>query len=547
MGEVISNYDSDVIIAGGGLAGIVSALELLNQNKKVILFERGLEEDFGGLAKVSFGGMFFVDTPIQQRGGIKDSPELAFKDWCRVAKFSDDDILPKKWAKHYVYHCKDQVFDWLKGEGIKFFPVVHWVERGLYTPGNSYPRFHLVWGTGFELVRVLVNNLRNHPNAKQNLILKFSHKVEEVLFEEDRVIGIKGKEETTGKVFNSFANATIISSGGIGGNIDKVKENWYKPWGAAPEKILNGCNLFADGYLHDELEKSNVKITHLDKMWPYAAGVHHPRPTIPNQGLSLVPPKSAIWLNSKGERIGPMPLITAYDTRYLVSQICKQEKKYSWQVLNLKIARKELAISGAEFNPDIRDKKLFKFLKSLLFGNKELVKDMIDNCIDFVTANSIEELAVKMNALNGDEEVDVNKLKEAIGDYDSNISRGQKFHNDDQLRRIAHARNYKGDKIRTSKFQKIVDPKTFPLIAIREFIVSRKTLGGIQTDLNCCVLDIDGNRINGLYSTGEASGFGGGGMHGKGALEGTFLGGCVFTGRIAAHSIVGKSLIKSEE
>lgn len=541
-----STYSADVIVAGGGIAGIVTALELLNLNKKVILFERGPESDFGGLAKVSFGGMFFVDTPIQRKSGIKDSPELAFKDWCRVANFKDEDLLPKQWAKHYVYHCRDYVYEWLKKEGVSFFPVVHWVERGLFRPGNSYPRFHLIWGTGHELIKVLVKKLRTHPKAKENLEIKFSHKVEELVENESKIVGVNGMDEAARVSFTARANSIVIASGGIGGNIPRVKENWFKPWGEAPEKILNGTNLYADGHLHDEAEKHKAKITHLDLMWPYAAGVHHPRPTIKNQGLSLVPPKSALWLNFKGERIGPIPLITAYDTRFLVEQVCKQEKKYSWQVLNRKIADKELAISGAEFNPALRDKKIFKFIKSILFGNKELVDDMLDNCPDFIVANNIEELVKKMNELTGENDVELAKLKEAIEDYDANIERGPKFFNDDQLRRIAHTRNYKGDKVRTSKFQKIYDKKALPLIAIREFIVSRKTLGGIQTDLKCRVLDQEGKVIRGLYSTGEAAGFGGGGMHGEGALEGTFLGGCVFTGRIAAYSIADKSLIKEE-
>lgn len=535
---------TDVIIAGGGVSGIVSAIELLNLNKSVLLFERGPEADFGGLAKESFGGVFFVDTPLQRRSGMKDSPELAFKDWCRVAKFSDQDIIPKEWAKSYVYNCTDKVYDWLKQEGIKFFPAVHWVERGLFTPGNSYPRFHLIWGTGYELIRVLVNNLLNHPNAKNNLQIKFNHKVDDLLLENDKVVGVIGENEENNTSFSAKADAVIIASGGIGGNIERVKENWYKPWGNPPEKILNGTNLYADGHLHDAVSKLNANITHMDKMWPYAAGVHHPRPTIPDQGLSLVPPKSALWLNFKGERIGPMPLITAFDTRFLVSQICKQEKKYSWQVLNLKIAHKELAISGSEFNQAIRDKKIFTFIKTLLFGNKDLVDDMITNCPDFVVANTIEELVKKMNALTGSDDVNEASLKEAIESYDDNIKRGPKFFNDDQLRRIAHARNYTGDKIRTSKFKMINDPKAMPLIAIREFIVSRKTLGGIQTNLDCNVLTQEGNKIDGLYAIGEASGFGGGGMHGKGALEGTFLGGCIYTGRIAAYSIAGKALIK---
>jgi len=535
---------ADAIIIGGGIAGIVSALELLNLDKKVILFERGLESDLGGLAKVSFGGMFFVDTPIQRRGGIKDSPKLAYDDWCRVAHFNENDHYPKLWAKHYVYHCKNYVFEWLKKEGVKFFPVVHWVERGLFRPGNSYPRFHLIWGTGHELVRVLLKNLREHPKAGSNLTIKCQHKVEEFIVQDNRIVGVNGVDTNTDQAFRAEAKAVVIASGGIGGSIKRVKENWYKPWGDPPETILNGSHPFADGLLHDEAEKYNAKITHMDKMWPYAAGVHHPRPKNKDEGLSLVPPKSALWLNYKGERIGPMPLITAYDTRFLVEQICKQEKKYSWQVLNRKIADKEFAISGAEFNQAIRDKKIVGFLKTLLFGNKELVDDMLANCVDFVVADSIEELGHKMNELSGDNDVDIAILKEAITSYDDNIERGPKFYNDEQLRRIAHTRRYSGDKIRTSKFQKIVDEKAGPLIAIREFIVSRKTLGGIQTDLQCKVMDNEGNTIPGLYSTGEAAGFGGGGMHGRGALEGTFLGGCVFTARIVAHTIADKSLIE---
>ena len=534
---------ADVIIAGGGIAGIVSAIELLNLNKRVLILERGPEEEFGGLAKQSFGGIFFVDSPLQRKAGMKDNPELAYDDWCRVAGFAEDDVLPKAWAKRYVDHCTAFVYHWLKKEGIRFFPAVHWVERGLFTPGNSYPRFHLVWGTGHELIRVLQSNLINHRNADK-LDIYYHHRVDEFVKEGASVTGVFGVDELTNEPFSAYADAVIIASGGIGGNIDRVKENWFKEWGKAPEKILNGTNLYADGHLHDASKKLNAKITHLDKMWPYAAGVHHPRPTIPNQGLSLVPPKSALWLNYKGERIGPMPLITAFDTRFLVEQVCKQEKKYSWQVLNLKIAHKELAISGAEFNPAIRDKKFFKFLKTLVFGNKELVTDMVDNCKDFVIANSIEELVDKMNSLAQSDDVDVVTLKKAISRYDNTIARGPKYFNDDQLRRIAHARNYTGDKIRTCKFQKINDPKALPLIAIREFIVSRKTLGGIQTNLDCKVLNMEGKEIPGLYGVGEATGFGGGGIHGKGALEGTFLGTCIFTGRIAAHQIAGKQLIK---
>jgi predicted oxidoreductase len=272
-------------------------------------------------------------------------------------------------------------------------------------------------------------------------------------------------------------------------------------------------------------------------MWNYAAGVHHPRPRKPNHGLSLVPSRSALWLNWRGERIGPQPLVSGFDTRRLVTDICAQEKAYSWQVLNLRIALKELAISGAEFNPSVRDKKVFGFLRDILFGNRWLVNDMLDHCEDFVTANSLPELVEKMNALQGDASVQVDAVTDAVTRYDATIKRGRNFMNDEQLRRIAELRQYRGDKVRLCKFQPIQDQKALPLIAIREFITSRKSLGGIQTDLQSRVLSASGKPIAGLYAVGEAAGFGGGGVHGLRALEGTFLGGCILSARLAAKAI----------
>lgn len=547
-------YQADVVIVGGGLAGIVSALELLEEGKKVLILDRGSEEEFGGLCKLAFGGMFFVDTPLQRIGGIKDSPELALKDWFAVAQFDETDKWPKAWAKLYVNTCTDLVYKWLQKNKINFFPVVHWVERGLERTGNSVPRFHMVWGTGFELSNRLSKLLLEHRAAKENLQIKFHHKVEEILVENGCVIGVSGNQETQDKFsleikqeksFIAKGQNTVIATGGLGGSMEKVRKYWNKDFGTAPEIILNGTNTYADGHMHEAVKNINGKLTHLDNHWHYAAGIHHPKPHFVNQGLSLVPPKSALWLNYKGERIGPKPLITAFDTRFLVEQVCKQEKKMSWQVLNMKIAYKEFAISGSEHNEAIRDKKFFSFLQGILFGNKKLVNHMIADCEDFVIANSIEELAEKMNALNGNNDVDVNSMREAINNYDSQIDLGEDKFTDEQLKRIQEVRKYRGDKVRTCKYQKINDKSTFPLIAIREFVVSRKTLGGIQTDLDCRVLsdNLANEPIPGLFAIGESAGFGGGGMHGKAALEGTFLGGCVLTGRIVAKTIVGKKLI----
>lgn len=535
-----NTYQADVIVVGGGLAGVVTALELLEHGRSVVLIDRDKEEHFGGLSNWAFGGMFFVDSQHQRRAGIRDSVDLALRDWYSFAEFSEEDHWPKRWAEQFVHLCTDEGYRWLRGKGIKWFPAIHWVERGLFRPGNSVPRFHLTWGTGRELVQVLIGHLRNHAR-RDRLQLVFGHRVETLTTTDNQVDGVRGVLEESGEPFTARAEQVVVAAGGIGGSIERVKENWPADWGRPPEMILNGTDPFGDGTLHDAAEKVNGHITHLDWMWNYAAGVHHPQPRHPEHGLSLVPPKSALWVNFRGERFGPVPLITAYDTRYLVERICREEKKYSWQILNLRIAYKEFAISGSEHNAALRDKKLAPFLRSVLFGNRKLVHEMIDSCEDFVVADSIGELAEKMNALTGTGDVEIGALRDSIGHYDAQIDRGRKFFNDEQLRRIAHTRQYVGDRLRTCKFQKIYDTRALPLIAIREFILARKSLGGIQTDLQCRVLSRPENgqqaTIPGLYAVGEAAGFGGGGMHGKRALEGTFLSSCVLTGRLAARSI----------
>ncbi|MBI1287777.1 MAG: FAD-binding dehydrogenase [Flavobacteriales bacterium] len=542
----MKEYKADAVIVGGGIAGIAAAFELLNEGQKVLVIDRDVEAELGGLAKWSFGGMFFVDSPLQRRGGIKDSVDLALSDWHSVADFGEEDVLPKAWAEQYVNMCTDHIYRWLtKEHGTKFFPVVHWVERGLFKPGNSYPRFHMVWGTGKGLTDDLIKSLRNHSKTATHLQMVYRHKAEELIVEGGRVVGVTGMDEEANVPFVAKGENVLVATGGMGGNIQRVKDTWYKPWGEPPEVILNGSHPYALGDMHDAVGRANGNVTHLDWHWHYAAGVRHPRPKWKDHGLSLVPPKSALWLDHTGKRFGPNPLITAYDTRWTVEEICKQEKKYSWQILNMKIMIKEFAISGSESNESIRDKNLVGFLKDILLGNTKLVNDMI-NSPDFVTANTLEELVDKMNALQGTDDVKLEHVKQSVLPYDAMIDRGPTFHDDEQLRRIAHARQYRGDKVRTCKFQKIVDPKAMPLVAIRESILSRKTLGGIQTDLGGRVMSIPVNGksepIPGLYAIGEAAGFGGGGSHGKGALEGTFLGGCVLTARIAAKTIAGKKL-----
>ena len=533
---------TEVVIIGAGIAGIVCALELLEQGRRVLLLDRDVPEKLGGLARESMGGMFAVDTPEQRRAGARDSVDLALADWHSFAEFTPEAHWPRQWAQAYVTHCTQHMYWWLRAKGVKYFPVPHWVERGQFTPGNSVPRFHLVWGTGEGLVSALLAHLQQ-PQWAQRLELQFEQCVQGLLRQDGRVLGCHGVDQRNEKPFEVRAEVVVIAAGGINGSIDRVRANWHADWQPAPQTILNGSHQYADGRLHDAAQAAGAQLTHLDKMWNYAAGVHHYASNKPHAGLSLVPPKSALWLNAKGERIGPQPLVTGFDTRELVTQICRQPGGYSWQVLNHKIALKELAVSGASHNPSIRDRQWLAFVRDLLFGNRWLVRTLVDNCKDFVVAQSLPELVDKMNALQGDDAVQLATLEQAVMRFDAQVRLKPKFRNDEQLRRIAYTRGYSGDKIRTCASQPIVDAKAMPLIAIREFIISRKSLGGIQTDLQSRALDADGHPISGLFAIGEAAGFGGGGVHGLRALEGTFLGGCVLTARAAAASMDGRNLL----
>ena len=537
----------DVAIVGGGLAGISAAIELLDQGLKIVIIDRDSEENFGGLAIQSLGGMTLINTPIQRLNKIQDSPEIALRDWHACAHFSDHDHWPRQWVELYVNRSVDDIYHWLKPRGIRFFPIPHWVERGELGDGNSVPRYHIVWGTGRHLTLTLINELKSHLNSR-NITYLFDYKVESLLTNGKSVCGLQGFHEKTGEAFEVDAAIVLVASGGINGDIDRVKKEWDKTWGTAPEHILNGAHRYADGTLQDAVKLIDGKVTHLHQMWNYAAGIHHPAPSLPKEGLSLIPPKSALWLDATGKRFGPLPLVTGFDTHNICKRISMDPYGYSWQVMNWKIALKEIAVSGAESNTAFRDRKIIQLARDIFLGNRALLEYLVAECEDVVTANSLEELVENMNGLNsssqtvGKGSIELEKIKRSIHDYDAQIDRGREFHNDDQLRRIAQVRHWRGDRSRTCKFAKILDKKSMPLVAFREFIVSRKSMGGIQTDLQSRVLSNSGEPIPGLYAAGEAAGFGGGGINGLKSLEGTFISNCILNARMAVRSITSQPL-----
>jgi predicted oxidoreductase len=525
----------DVVVVGGGLAGIVTALEALRAGLSVALADRDSPERFGGLALWAFGGMALVGTPLQARMGIPDTPERALQDWIRFGELREEDALPLAWARHYVEHSRAQVHDWLLAEGLKFMPAVNWVERGRHGDGNSLPRYHVVWGTARELTRRMIAALRGADSGGR-LTLLHRHRVVALEHGAGQVTGAIAVDEADGAERRLDAPVVVLAMGGINGGHDECRANWPKDR-PMPAAMLNGAHPNSDGRLHRWVEATlGGGIAHAGEMWNYAAGFPHPQPHFEGHGLSAIPCKSALWLDHRGMRIGPEPLVTGFDTHWLCQRVAAQEQPWTWHLLNWRIAKKEFAISGAEHNQRIRDMQMPAFLLETLLGSARLVRRMQRESPDFLVDDTLAGLAAKMNALTGTQDVDAAALQATADAFDANFARGARLNNDDQIRRILHARQWGPDRLRTCRPAPLQKPGAGPFVAIRMQLVTRKSLGGLQTDLQSRVLDAAGRPIPGLYCVGEAAGFGGGGASGRRSLEGTFLPGCILTARAAARS-----------
>lgn len=529
------NVQSDVLVVGGGLAGIVTAIECLRAGKRVTLVDRDTPERLGGLALWAFGGMALVDTPLQRRMKIKDSPEIALRDWIRFGELGEGDVLPRQWASYYVEHSRAQVYDWVTGNGLKFMPAVNWVERGMQGDGNALPRYHVVWGTSRQLTLRMIEVL-HQANTGNRLTVLSQHQILALESQGGVLTGATGVNQQTGQPVRFEAQAVVLAMGGINGGHEQTRANWL-PGRPMPATMLNGAHPFADGKLHHLVAGLGGQITHAGEMWNYAAGFPHPQPHFEGHGLSAIPCKSALWLDHSGRRIGPEPLVTGFDTHHLCQRVAAQEKPYTWQVMNWRIAAKEFAISGAEHNQRIRDRQFPLFLKETLLGNHRLVRQMAAESKHFLVDDTLAGLTAKMNALTGTQDVRADVLQQTVNAFDANFSRGDSVVNDDQIRRIEHARHWGPDRLRTCKPAPLQKPGAGPFIAIQMQLITRKSLGGLQTDLQSRVLNAAGQPMPGLYCVGEAAGFGGGGASGKRSLEGTFLPGCILTARAAARSI----------
>lgn len=544
-------YDADVIVIGAGLAGLVATAELAAAGRSVLLLDQEPEQSIGGQAHWSFGGLFLVDSPEQRRMRIRDSHALALQDWFGTAGFDrpEDDAWARKWAEAYVDFAAGEKRAWLHGLGVRFFPVVGWAERGGYDAtghGNSVPRFHITWGTGPGLVAPFERQVREGV-AGGLVRFGFRHRVTglgttagavdtvtgEVLAPSSVPRGTASSREVTG-AFSYRAQAVIVTSGGIGGNHELVRSQWPARLGTPPARMLSGVPAHVDGLMLGIAENAGAHHVNRDRMWHYTEGIENWNPIWARHGIRILPGPSSLWLDATGRRL-PVPLFPGFDTLGTLEHIMRTGHDHTWFVLDQKIIGKEFALSGSEQNPDLTGKSVRDVLGRARADVPGPVRAFMDKGADFVVERDLAALVRGMNRITGEDLIDEAALRREITARDREIA--NPFTKDLQVTAIRGARRYLGDKlIRTAPPHRILDPAAGPLIAVRLSILTRKSLGGLQTDLSSRVLTAGGEPLPGVYAAGEAAGFGGGGVHGYRSLEGTFLGGCLFSGRAAGRA-----------
>ncbi|AWT26259.1 KsdD-like steroid dehydrogenase [Corynebacterium provencense] len=558
---------TDVIVVGCGLAGMVAAYEAQRAGLSVLILDQENRANLGGQAYWSLGGLFYVGSPEQRLMGVKDSEELAWRDWENSANYDDtrpggDDHWAREWGRAYVHFAATQKRDYLKGLGLSVLPTVGWAERGSGDAsghGNSVPRFHLTWGTGPEVVRVFREPLLEAEKAGR-VRFAFRHRVDSLTVEADRngtrrVVGVRGSVlcpcddlprgvASPREVVDTFdlrAAAVVVTSGGIGGNLDLVRRSWpTEQWGQCPDDLVSGVPAHVDGRMLAITEDAGAATVNTDRMWAYAEGMKNWDPIWPDHGIRIIPGPSSMWFDATGQRL-PTNLFPGSDNLAALSHIGRTGHGYSWFVLDKTIAAKEFIFSGSEQNPDLTDKEFRKLLGKIGPGMHVAVQNFMDHGEDWVIANDLDALVTGMNELAHAEKpgaptIDVDRLRRQVEDRDSQIE--NKFSKDAQVNYIHTARKFLGDKIvRAAAPHRILDNRHGPLIAVRLRILTRKTLGGLETDLSGRCLRPDGSVLPGLYAAGEVAGFGGGGMHGKNALEGTFLGGCIHSGKRVGEAL----------
>ena len=548
--------DSDVIVVGTGLSGLVVAQELAAAARSVIMLDAEPLDSVGGQAHWSLGGLFMVNSPEQRRLRIHDTEELALADWLGSAAFDRlEDYWPRRWAEAYVNFAAGDQRRWLHELGVRWFPLVQWAERGGYaTPGhgNSVPRFHIVWGTGPGLVEPFASSVMHSRRVR----IRSRHQVTSlqtepsgvrvsgrVLEQTDLPRGVRTSRTGVGE-FTYSAQAAVVASGGIGGNFDLIRQNWPAEWGSAPQRMIAGVPDYVDGSMLKIVEAAGGRVINPDRMWHYPEGVLNHSPVWSHHGIRILAGPSSLWLDARGQRF-PVPLFPGFDALGALRHVINSGYDYSWLVLDQATLSTEIALSGSEQNGDLTGRSLKRLAGRLRSGTTPEVRAFQEVGVDFVSAGSVPELAAQMNQLVGEHLIDDGALRQVIEARDLQVRSG--LGKDPQVVATAAARRFLGDRLlRVVSPHELLDPKApgaghagsgGPLVAIRLHVLTRKTLGGLETDLEGRVMRADGSVLQGVYAVGEAAGFGGGGVHGYRALEGTFLGGCLFSGRTAGRSL----------
>ena len=544
--------DCDLLVVGAGLAGLAAATEAAGRGLRVIVVDQEGEQSLGGQAFWSLGGLFFVDSPEQRRMRIRDSLALATQDWFGSAGFDrQEDHWPRRWAEAYLDFAAGEKRAWLHAMGMRWFPVVGWAERGggLATGhGNSVPRFHVTWGTGPCVLAPFLKRAAALA-AEGTLAFRFRHRVGGLSVENGMVVGAHGTvlkpdpagrgRSTSREVVGDFslrAGAVLVASGGIGGDHDLVRRNWPRDrLGEPPGFMVSGVPAHVDGRMLAIAQQAGGSVINADRMWHYTEGLRNWDPIWPGHGIRILPGPSSLWLDACGRRF-PAPAMPGFDTLATLKAIRATAHDHSWFILTRAIIKKEFALSGSEQNPDLTGKDIPLLLKRLGRNPPGPVQAFMDKGADFVVRHNLDDLVTAMNALTDEPLLDPVSVRAEVEARDREIE--NPFSKDAQVTAIRGARAYLGDKLmRTARPHRLLDPKAGPLIAVRLNILTRKTLGGLQTDLSGRVLELSGRPVPGLYAAGEAAGFGGGGLHGYNALEGTFLGGCLFSGRVAGRAV----------
>ncbi|SDF94927.1 FAD-binding dehydrogenase [Pseudonocardia oroxyli] len=548
--------NADVIVVGAGLAGLVATAELAAAGRRVILVDQEPEATLGGQAWWSFGGLFLVDSPEQRRMGVKDSADLALQDWLGSAQFdrgvddpAGEDFWARQWATAYVDFAAGEKRAWLHGMGVRWFPIVGWAERGGYLAdghGNSVPRFHVTWGTGPGLVAPFAARVRDA--VRTGLVeLRFRHRVDALTSADGVVTGVSGtvlepssaargeaSSRTAVGTFELAAQAVVVTSGGIGADHDLVRANWPARLGTPPAEMVTGVPAHVDGRMLGIAESAGARLVNRDRMWHYVEGVQNHSPVWAGHGIRILPGPSSIWLDATGRRL-PAPYLPGFDTLGTLAHLRTTGHDHSWFILTQKIIEKEFALSGSEQNPDLTGKDLRLTLGRIRPGAPGPVQAFMDRGADFVVAPTLSELVAGMNKLTSSPLLDAADVERQIVARDRELA--HPFTKDAQVMAIHNARRYRGDRLaRTAAPHRILDPAAGPLIGVKLHVLTRKTLGGLQTDLSGQVRGASGEPVPGLFAAGEVAGFGGGGVHGYRSLEGTFLGGCLFSGRQAGRA-----------